>query len=582
MVLCKSCKNEIFYSGKVCPICKSELSFDKEEIISLTKRLDTAIKNREYELILEGYHILADLGFKDAQIEYAKILEKGEITAKNPDLAMKYYGLAARRCDAFSAYKYSELLIRESIDKARFWLIFSAVLGSPSAYPKVAEELENSGYEADASYFYSLGAACDDVFSIATMAKRYYNGIGVEKNESYAKWYMDKLKIPPIYAIKLAYKLRKVKADEPQMLSPKNYNGFLHRLAIEAERLKEWEAYTKLCEILFEKGDVEAGARLGETLINSANCKQDFAKGMDLLKNAASRGSARAHNLLADTYLASGLADYTALAISHYESAGALGDKEAYKRVADMYCEGKLVEQDYGKAVAYYELAAKLGNTAALERADGIKSEREELYRSALQKAESDKTDAFRLFAISTAMGHPSATYKLAEAYELGCGVAINRHGAYLWYKKAYELGINEALLKLGKCYANGFGVKLNYKLAREYISKAERLGLSGARETMQSLMQRKIEKLSSRLYSTAMHLIYQKKFKLSKTFLELSADLLNPKAIYTLGCLYEFGVGAGYDKTKAFSLYREASALGFFDMASSYKLRILKMLKTR
>ncbi len=582
MVLCKSCGNEIVYSGKICPVCKTAFSFNNEEVIYLTQRLEASLKNKNYEQILECYHILADLGYKDAEIEYAKILEKGQLTPKNLDLAMKYFGSAAKKNDAFAAYKYSRLLIRENDGYAKFWLIFSAVLGCPLAYPEAAEEFENSGYESDAGYFYSLGAASDDVYSIVTMAKRYYYGTGLEKNEEYAKWYMDKLKIPPIYAIKLAYKLRRAKSSEPPRLEPKNYGGLLRRLAQEAERLGFESAYIKLCEILFEKGDVDAGARLGEILAKDDICKQNFAKGIEMLKKAASLGSVRAHLCLGDIYLSSELENYIREAISHYEKAGELGSGKAYARLADMYFTGDNVEQDIGQAVNYYSLSANLGNTEALKKCDGIKREREELYKSGLEKEKVSPDDAFRSYAIATAMGHPEATYRLALLYEVGNGVKINRHGAYLWYKKAAELGVNEALLKLGFCYANGFGVKLDYDLAREYILKAERVGVVGAKQEMQRLMQRKIERLSARLYSTAMRLIYVKKFRLARTFLELSSDLLNPKAIYTLGALYEFGVGADYNKTKAYSLYEEASALGFIDTASRYKLRILKMIKAK
>ena len=216
MILCKNCGNEIVYTGKSCPVCKSTLAFDNEDAVSITKKLEYALKTKAYEEILECYHILADLGYKDAQIEYAKFLEKGQLTPKNLDLATKYFGSAARQNDGFAAYKYSRLLIRENDRYARFWLIFSAILGCPLAYPDVAEEFEDAGYEADATYFYSLGAASDDVYSTVTMAKRHYYGIGAIQNESYAKWYMDKLRIPPVYAIKLAYKLRRVKSSEPQ------------------------------------------------------------------------------------------------------------------------------------------------------------------------------------------------------------------------------------------------------------------------------------------------------------------------------------------------------------------------------
>ena len=303
---------------------------------------------------------------------------------------------------------------------------------------------------------------------------------------------------------------------------------------------------------------------------------------MEILKKTASLGSVSAHITLGDIYSSAEGEEYVKKAVSHYKEAGELGSAEAYMRLGDIYYEGELLERDIGVAVSYYDLSAKLGCPEALKKSDGIKRERDNLYKIGLDKECDFPEEAYRSYAIATAMGHPEATFRLARLYELGCGVKINRHGAYLWYKKADELGVCDAVLKLGICYRDGFGVKLDFLLAREYISKAVRLGVTGAKEELQKLMQRKIERLSRRLYSTAMRLIYQKKYRLAKTFLELSSDLLCPKAIYTLGTVYEFGAGTDYDRSRAYSLYEEAASLGFSDTASSYKLKILKMIKTK
>ena len=76
------------------------------------------------------------------------------------------------------------------------------------------------------------------------------------------------------------------------------------------------------------------------------------------------------------------------------------------------------------------------------------------------------------------------------------------------------------------------------------------------------------------------MRLIYLSKFDIAKGYLEAATDLLLPKAIYTLGCLYEFGKGTDMNKGEAYRLYTLADSEGFSDERSKYKFTILKMLK--
>jgi TPR repeat protein len=56
--------------------------------------------------------------------------------------------------------------------------------------------------------------------------------------------------------------------------------------------------------------------------------------------------------------------------------------------------------------------------------------------------------------------------------------------------------------------------------------------------------------------------------------------NLGNPKAIYTLGCLYEFGLGLEVNKDYAYALYEDAYRMKFRDPRAQYKLRVLKMVR--
>ena len=93
--------------------------------------------------------------------------------------------------------------------------------------------------------------------------------------------------------------------------------------------------------------------------------------------------------------------------------------------------------------------------------------------------------------------------------------------------------------------------------------------------------LKNKLRKTTDRLYSTAMRLIYMRKFGAAVDFLNTAMDVANhSKAIYTLGCFYEFGIFLPCNKELAFSLYEKAYALGFRDPRANYKLKVLKMIR--
>ena len=455
------------------------------------------------------------------------------------------------------------------------------MLGCIESYPVTADELSALGHEEDATYFYYLAAISNDVDSIVTLAKRYMAGIGAEMSDKYAKWHMDKLKIPPFHAIKAAYKLRHEKAEEPPTPKPKDWDGFLRMLALEARRAEYTTAYLKLSEILSERGDVESSATVGYALINGDNCKKNITEGLELLTSSAAKGSMTAHMMLYELYTNEKYFEKDIhSAIEHLRRAGELGSAEAFDILGEIFYTGDGIEEDVGEAIRCFALAGDLGLRTSREKADKLLCEREEHYkRGCLEEAE-NVTDAFREYAISASMGHPKAMISLAGMLESGKGGIKNRGGAFLLYKRATELGEDDALVHLGRCFASGIGTRCNFRLARTTLAKAERLGVEGAHELITEVMQKKMKKLSRRLYSTAMQLIHQKNFDEAKRLLEIAGDLCEPSAIYTLGCIYEFGMGVKCNKDLTYDYYEKAFSMKFRDPRSKYKLAVLRLLK--
>lgn len=580
-MICKRCGYEGKYIGPVCPECHEKINLSEAEIRDKLSELEEAVSRKNSEKATELLHMLADAGHTVSMRNYARALEKGDVIPRDFDKAMEYFLRAAEKNDSYSAYRYSALASRTSDAASRFWLIYSAILGCKEAYPKVAEMYVDFGKEENAHYFYHLAAESDDVESIVTMARRYYNGVGTEKSPEYAKWYMDKLTIPPIYAIKLAYKLRSVKAKEPPKTLLSSYRVILKELSENAELYGYDTALMKLSELLSEKGDKDALAIMGILMIEGRGCKKNIDEGIECLKRSAKLSCMRACNYLGDVYSQNAVVarDMDA-AVEYYELAGELGSVTAYELLGDIYHDGILVDRDVAGAVDYYDLAAKDGSETAKRKSDKIKAERQGFYEDALAMQKESPKEAFRLFAIACAMGHVMATYRVADCFYRGLGTEKNRKQAYLWYKEAATLGADEAVFSLGLCYEYGIGTKLDFDRAKDTFIKADQNGDSRAHDEIIAMMERKLKKMARSFYSTAMRLMYQKKFKLSKNYLDLAAELNYPNAIYTIGCLYEFGIGVECDKDKAFELYEESYTLRFRDPRAKYKLIVLKMLK--
>lgn len=581
MLTCKKCGHEGVYIGKPCPVCAEIPTISESLKAKLRYDITTAKTQGDYETVAENYRILADAGETDAEREYALLLEKGTGTQRNLNLAMDYFFRAAKKCDSLSAYKYSRLVSRVNDVASVFWLAVSAVLGCNSAYIPLADEYARIGKDNLANYYYYLATLGDSTDAIVKLASRYFYGEGIERSAEYAKWYMEKFKFPPIYALKLAYKLRGVKSKEPPAIICENFNGFVKAIIAQAKKLELEEICIKLYSLLSESGDSDALCEYADIYLKGEITDKNPEEAERILTRAAASGNIKAYIELGLLYR-DGVhrkQDLTRAA-ELFEAAASAGADEAYEFLGDIYHSKDFERRDIAKAYELYERAAKSGIESAARKADMIRAAREGYYYRAGRAEEDYPEEAFKGYNISMLMGHTPAILKVAECYARGIGVELDRHEAFLWYKKAREAKLDDAYFPLGICYSRGIGVAFDFNLATENLSIANRLGDSHAKHELTRLYENKKRHLSSKLYSTAMRLIYGGKYSVAVKYLTLARSFRHPKAIYTLGCLCEFGRGTNPDRTKAYSLYAEAEALGFNDIRSKQKSRILKMLK--
>ena len=582
MIRCTKCGYVGNYYGPKCPSCKETFILTPDEIEEKIAEIAKAEELKEYELAAEGHHILADMGRTESQKKYAALLEKGDIVARNIDAAMDYYYMAAEKNDATAALRYSRLAERTSEKAAYFWLAYSAALGCVEAYPRFAEKLAEEGDDELSNFYYSIAAAYDDTDSIVTLAKRYYNGVGTEENLPYAKWYMDKLVLPPIHAIKMAYKLRTVKAEDPGVPKHPDYDRMLRRLAIRAQDYGYLKAYHNLCKMLSDRDDMQARMILGMLYAEGTGCDQDIETALALLSSSAVHGNAEAYRRMGDIYVTGKLVERNIdKALECYKAAAGLGMTNAYETMGDIFRLGELLPRDVAKAIELYEIGAKEGHTTAGEKAEMLKNERERLCDIGRELSTSSPDQSFRAFAISASMGYVPAYKEMARSFLLGRGIKKNRSQAYLWFKKAVESGDNEALFEYALCYSRGIGTAFDFKRAIDLLMKAARLGNKDARDELEKLMQQRRRHMLDSAYSKAMTLIYKRNFKEAEQILKICLKLGHAKGIYTLGCLNEFGLGIPTNRELAFRLYEHSFDLKFRDPRAIYKLRILRMARS-
>lgn len=582
MIRCSNCGYVGAYITDSCPDCNKKYTLTQEEIEEKIDEINRAERARQYELVAEGHHILADLGRLESQKEYASMLEKGNIVARDFDEAMKYYYMAAEKNDAFSAYRYALLADRANDKVAMFWLTYAAALGCVEAYPTLADKLARSGENEEANYYYALSAAYDDTDSVVTLAKRYYNGIGCEQNLPFAKWYMDKLTLPPIHAIKMAYKLRSVKGEDPGIPRHPDYSRMLRRLSVKAHDYGYKNAYHHILSILSDKGDMQARMILGMLYAEGTGCEQSTSMALSLLNSAAAHGNMEAYRHIGDIYLAGKLVNQdTEMALKCYQSAAGLGMTNAYETMGDIFYNGELIKRDVAKAIELYDMGAKEGHSSAKEKSDKLKRQREELFERAVAIESRAPIDAFRSYAISASMGYIPAYKHLARCFLNGRGIKKDRVQAYLWYQRAVENKDESALYEYGLCYSRGIGTAFDFKSAIKHLSVSARLGSQEAKAEIERLMNNKRKHLVQSVYSNAMQLLHQKKFEAAEELLRICLKFNHAKGIYTLGCMNEFGLGISTNREMAFRLYETAFELKFRDPRSVYKLRILRLIRS-
>ena len=101
---------------------------------------------------------------------------------------------------------------------------------------------------------------------------------------------------------------------------------------------------------------------------------------------------------------------------------------------------------------------------------------------------EQDYTKALEWYEKAAEQGNYGAMAQIGVLYANGNGVEQDYAKALEWYKKAAELGNDVAMCCIGAMYANGQGVDVDYNLALEWFEKAADQGNENAVDTIAML----------------------------------------------------------------------------------------------
>ena len=158
-----------------------------------------------------------------------------------------------------------------------------------------------------------------------------------------------------------------------------------------------------------------------------------------------------------------------------YKEAIEAGNADAMNDLGALYYDGRGCEQDFTKAVFYYDMAAKHGNRVAQENLGYC------YYYGRNMPVDYEK--AFHYFALGAFDGALISLYKIGDMYLNGYYVEKNPVEAFRIYDRCLETMTEEAApfvagpvyLRLGNCFLNGNGVEENAKAALICYQNAER-----------------------------------------------------------------------------------------------------------
>ena len=282
-----------------------------------------------------------------------------------------------------------------------------------------------------------------------------------------------------------------------------------------------------------------------------------------LLTLAPTQGSS-----LAEVPASSGQKTLSPSEIGEFQTKAETGDQNAQVALGKAYQEGNGVPQNFEQAVKWYRKAADQGNAEA-QNDLGV------MFRLG-RGVEKNEAEAVRWYRLAARQKNPHAMFNLGLAYYNGDGVEADNVSAYSWFLLAEEAGsktaidaarhveadmkpggIEDGLLKVALMYELGEGVSQDTSEALLWYHKAAERGVREA-----------LVKQADILSSTQ---ATPHDYEELRSSCENAANQNYYEGFYCLGRIYRNGLGVTRDPHRAEKLFSKAAWLG--DARSMFQL---------
>ncbi len=546
------------------------------------------------------------------QMQIANLLADRKSKDYNPAEAAKWYELAAANGQAWAMLELAFIHVRGDLGqadpaKAFAWFEKAGSGDQPKHYlgaanlaicyangygtprdPAKAEALFKRHRNTEfICYLGSIGECPREPMSYAQVLKFTEERAG--KKDPAAQYFLGLR-----YAYGQGLAVDKKKAERWFKKSAEaNHGGALCQLGLSVEfgpPSPDEKAYKKRLATAAEfyrkgglAGNVDAMANYAAMLADGRGVPKDTAQAEAYYLNclALDPNHGRAHNNLASLYtdkLIKALAarddkaaePLRALMLQHLEAS--LAQKFAYaaNNLGKIYYDGKLVQQDYGKAYAYFEQAIELG-LPLVHFSLGFMHE-------VGQGMPVTYTEAAYHYRLAALEGHEESLRRLIHFYLTGRGVALDLDRAVFWLQLKVQRGDMDAIrtmcdvlflkgdyatlipilrrildevrdrrlegyayYRMSLCYAEGLGVKANARRAATYTQKAIEFGNADA------IFDLGEKSLAAGKIPDALNYINE-------------ASRVSTRAMFKLGQMYLTGENVPQNRAKGLALIKQAA----------------------
>lgn len=593
---CKNCGSEWHSVGNVrkCPFCMRDCLLPTEEINAIFAEALSLPDSRAEERTA-AYRLAAENGHTEAIYRLGLAYEKGDGVRRSRARAAVYYRYAAHEAHAEAAYRLAAYLREryrgtEQADTAYFWLRVAAELGSVGACHMLGTCYEQGeGTEASpirAAYWYTVAAEGGNFDAAYRLACLYHDGRGVRKNAAYEKYYAE---IAFNGGVRQAERLidaieERIFSEVPARIELRGRNEDRFELGYRAYGEGNFAIAVRMYELSARDGYARAQNALGVCYENGEGVPRDEAAAAFWYGQAAQGGYDMALLNLGDCYRhGRGVTASDALAFSCYKTAAEHGYAPAQYLLGNCYFDADLVDRNIPEALAWFERAALQGHREATERVGDIRSDMTELYNRGVDAYNrGDYTSAVRFYTIAAEFGHRGAQCNLGYCYQNGTGCDKNDRFAVYYYRRAAEQESAVAEFNLASCYLRGEGgLTYDYRRAVELLRRAEAHGSQEATPVLAELSRRRRKKLARNIWSVSSTILTKgEAYRAEAIKLRMiAAEMGNPRAMYALGCHYEFGYGVAVNDQVAAAWYARAKEAGYRS-GSRMKSTLLRLMR--